>query len=67
MTWLTNDILDNEIIPNEFCYTIYRKDRDRGYGGVMIAVSKDILSSPIPDLVTSLSSYVAKNIKVSSN
>ena len=52
-TWLSNDIADNEIIPSEFNYTIYRKDRDSGYGGVMIAVSKDILSSPVPELVTS--------------
>ena len=47
-TWLSNDIADNEIIPSKFNYTIYRKDRDSGYGGVMIAVSKDILSSPVP-------------------
>ena len=52
-TWLSNDIADNEIIPSKFSYTIYRKDRDSGYGGVMIAVSKDILSSPVPELVTS--------------
>ena len=40
-------------VPSEFNYTIYRKDRDSGYGGVMIALPKDILSSPIPELVTS--------------
>ena len=52
-TWLSNDIADNEIIPSEFDYTIYRKDRDSGYGGVMIAVSKEILSSIVPELVIS--------------
>ena len=52
-TWLSKDISDNEIIPNEFNYTIYRKDRDDGYGGVLIAVTKDILSEPLPDLNTS--------------
>ena len=54
-TWLSNDIADNEIIPiaSEFNYTIYRKDHNSGNGGVMIAVSKDILSSPVPELVTS--------------
>ena len=35
--WLSNDITDNEIIPNEFNYTIYRKDRVSGYGGIMKA------------------------------
>ena len=33
-TWLSRDILDNKIIPNEFNYTIYRKDHNNGYGGV---------------------------------
>jgi len=27
-TWLTDDILNNEIIPNEFQYSIYRNDRN---------------------------------------
>ena len=48
-TWLSNNVTDNEIIPNEFNNIIYRK----GYGEVMIAVSKDILSSPVPELITS--------------
>lgn len=52
-TWLSKDISDNEIIPNEFNYTIYRKDREDGYGGVLIAVIKNILSNPLPDLNTS--------------
>ena len=34
-------------------YTLYRKDRMDGYGGVMIAVSKQIQSFPLPDLQTS--------------
>ena len=34
-------------------YTLYRKDRMDGYGGVMIAVSKQIQSVPLPDLQTS--------------
>ena len=39
-------ISDNEIIPDEFNYTIYRKDRDDGYGGVLIAVIKDLILCP---------------------
>ena len=52
-TWLSRDILDSEIIPDEFNYTIYRKDRIDGYGGVLIAVTKDILSNSLPELDTS--------------
>ena len=51
--WLSKDILDNEIITDEFNYTIYRKDCIDGYGGVLIAVTKDILSNPLPELDTS--------------
>ena len=50
---MTNDVLDNEIIPNEFQFSIYRNDRNGGYGGVMIAVSKSILSMSVPELTTS--------------
>ena len=52
-TWLTDDILNNEIIPNEFQYSIYRNDRNGGYGGVMIAVSKNIVSMTVPELISS--------------
>ena len=52
-TWLTNDVLDNKIIPNEFQYSINRINRNGGYGGVMIAVSKSILSMSVPELTTS--------------
>ena len=49
-TWLSKDILDNEIIPSEFNYTINRKDCNDGYRGVLIAVTKHILSNPLPEL-----------------
>ena len=51
-TWLSNSVSNTEIIPDNMNYTIYRKDRDDGYGGVMIAVSKHILSTRLPDLET---------------
>ena len=42
-TWLSNDVQDNEIIP-EYCnYIIYHNDRSDGYGGIMIAISKHLL------------------------
>ena len=41
-TWLSPDISNNEVIPAEWNYNIYRKDRPDGYGGVMIAISKQI-------------------------
>ena len=36
-TWLKPDILNNEIIPDEFDYNIYRYDRNDGHGGVVVA------------------------------
>ena len=37
--WLSPDISNNEIIPNDFNYNIYRNDRQDGYGGMMLAIS----------------------------
>ena len=51
-TWLTPDVKNGEIIPPELEYTIYRKDRPDGYGGVMLAVSNKILSVDLPSLTT---------------
>lgn len=51
-TWLSPSILNNEIIPNEWNYTIYRKDRSDNYGGVLIAISKNILSYEMTSLQT---------------
>ena len=49
-TWLNSSIKDNEIIPADFNYKIYRKDRSDGYGGVLLAISDHIASFPIPEL-----------------
>ena len=35
-TWLTDKILDNEILPSD--YSIIRKDRHTRGGGVMLAI-----------------------------
>ena len=43
-TWLSANVCNNEIIPAEWNFNVYRKDRQDGYGGVMIAVSKAIPS-----------------------
>ena len=40
-SWLTADILNNEIFPHG--YNIYRKDRPDGYGGVFFACRDNIL------------------------
>ena len=51
-TWLSNNIHDNEVIP-EYCnYVIYRNDRSDGYGGILIAISKQFTSSKIAMLQT---------------
>ena len=49
-TWLNEDIKDNEIIPDN--YTVYRKDRNREGGGVLLAIRQDLKSSEEPDLMT---------------
>ncbi|VDI07255.1 Hypothetical predicted protein [Mytilus galloprovincialis] len=41
-TWLRNDISSSEIFPDG--YTVYRKDRWDGYGGVLVAVKSDYIS-----------------------
>ena len=42
-TWLSDHILDKEIIPSNF--TLYRKDRSTRGGGVLIAVRESITST----------------------
>ena len=44
-TWLTDAILDNEILPIN--YSIYRADRDTRGGGVLLAVKNTIPSQRI--------------------
>jgi len=51
-TWLTPDVMNNEIIPPEFGYNIYQKDRPSGYGGVLLAVTNKILLTDLPSLST---------------
>ena len=43
-TWLDQSVTDNEIIPSG--YKLYRRDRDDGYGSVLISV-KDKIDSQI--------------------
>ena len=49
-TWLSNHIMDVEVIPSGF--TIYRKDRSTRGGGVLIAVKSSIPSSASLLLIT---------------
>ena len=43
-TWLSQKIKNSEFIQG---FEVYRKDRATGYGGVLIAVKKDIISQEI--------------------
>lgn len=44
-TWLNPDICDNEILPDNNLYKIYRNDRiDRRGGGVLVAIKKTLQS-----------------------
>ncbi|VDI11275.1 Hypothetical predicted protein, partial [Mytilus galloprovincialis] len=45
-TLLRPDILSSEIFPPQ--YSVYRKDRTDGYGGVLIAVKDIIISEELP-------------------
>ena len=51
-TWLSDSIKNSEIIPDNMNFTIYRRDREDSYGGVMIAISKCIPSVRLQDLAT---------------
>ena len=47
-TWLKSDIKDSELLTKH--YKIYRKDRNRVGGGVMIGVKEDLQSTEINNL-----------------
>ena len=47
-TWVDPTIIDSQIFPSQ--YNLFRKDRAVTGGGVLIAVKKDHLSSPVPEL-----------------
>ena len=37
----------SELLPTDSPYTIYRRDRNDGYGGVLIAIKDNLLSDPV--------------------
>ena len=45
-TWLADHVSDGEILPNGF--VLYRKDRPRRGGGVLIAIKSCVPSSLVP-------------------
>ena len=52
-TWLNSTINSNEIIKSALGFNVYRKDRpNKSYGGVLIAVTNDLISSVVTDLDT---------------
>lgn len=59
-TWLRPDILSSEIFPST--YTVYRKDRKDGYGGVLIAVKSNIISEELNITTDAESIYVKLSI-----
>ena len=40
-TWLNNNITSSEIFPSDMNYYVVRKEREDGYGGVLIAIKKN--------------------------
>ena len=52
-TWLNSSIHTSEIFKPELGYNVYRKDRrHQSYGGVLIAISNNLISSEYTDLDT---------------
>ncbi|XP_076464691.1 uncharacterized protein LOC143296553 [Babylonia areolata] len=51
-TWLDHDIASSELFPPE--YKVYRKDRNRNGGGVLIAVLKTLVTTEEPLLCPNL-------------
>ena len=43
---------NNEIIPSDLNYNIYRNDHADGYDGIMLAITNQITSLEIPNLTT---------------
>ena len=50
-TWLTPDHLSSEYFPTDQ-YEVFSKDRPDGYGGVLIAVSREFLFEEVHDMRT---------------
>ena len=46
-TWLKPSIHNSELLPTDPPYTIHRRDRSDGYGGVLIAIKDILFSDPI--------------------
>ena len=59
-TWLDGSITNNEVIPENLNYKIYRKDRNDGYGGVLLAISSCLQSFPAPELDSAAEMVMAK-------
>ena len=46
-TWLNNNITNSEIFPSDMNYDVVRKDREDGYGGVLIAIKQNFIFEAI--------------------
>ena len=53
-TWLHDGIKTQEFLPDNLGYSVYRSDRKGTdhHGGVLIAVTKKMISDPVPELET---------------
>ena len=49
-TWLSPDVGDNELFPDDD-FVIYRRDRSDSHGGVLMAIHSSISSKARPDLI----------------
>ena len=46
-TWLNNNITSSEIFPSDMNYYVVRKEGEDGYGGVLIAITKNFIFEAI--------------------
>ena len=52
-TWLDPDIVDSAIIPDTLNMEVHRRDRPNDpHGGVLVAISKDYLSTRVKEYDT---------------
>ena len=63
-TWLKKETKKSEFLPST--YEVYRNDRPDGYGGVFIAIKKNISSSRITPEFSTID-YVAYKINLSNH
>ena len=63
-TKIDSSVTDSEILPAEVDYSIFRKDRSLGGGGVMLVIKQGLNPLPCPEIDTSTSESVWSKLRL---